>query len=60
MQAKCEQKAWTEETRGAGRFWLLIFDPRDLTLYDHELVANEAAKTNPELRRTVARRHGEV
>ena len=44
MQQKCEQEAWRETNRGRGTFSLLNFDPRDLQLSDHQLVAHEQAR----------------
>jgi hypothetical protein len=44
MQQKCELEAWRETNRGRGTFWLLDFNPRDLQLSDHQLVADEQAR----------------
>ena len=48
MQEKCERQAWRETNRGRGTFWLLDFNPRDLQLTDHQLVADEQARVEDE------------
>ena len=46
LKAIAEMRAGglAETNRGRGTFWLLDFNPRDLQLSDHQLVADEQAR----------------